>query len=122
MRIAIDAKRRWDLADAITWIAKLAPFDPYWIEEPTSPDDIVAHAAIRKTVRPIQVATGEHAQTASSSNNSYNWPPIDIVQIDAARVGGVNENIAILLLAAKFGRPVCPHAGGVELREMVQHL
>jgi L-fuconate dehydratase len=75
MRIAIDAKQRWDLADAITWIAKLAPFDPYWIEEPTSPDDIVAHAAIRKTVRPIQVATGEHAQTASSSNNSYNWPP-----------------------------------------------
>jgi L-fuconate dehydratase len=122
IRIAIDANQRWDLADAITWIAKLAPFAPYWIEEPTSPDDIVAHAAIRKAVRPIKVATGEHAQNRVTFKQLLQLDAIDIVQIDAARVGGVNENIAILLLAAKFGRPVCPHAGGVGLCEMVQHL
>ena len=122
IRIAIDANQRWDLADAITWIAKLAPFDPYWIEEPTSPDDIVAHAAIRKAVRPIKVATGEHAQNRVIFKQLLQLDAIDIVQIDAARVGGVNENIAILLLASKFGRPVCPHAGGVGLCETVQHL
>lgn len=122
IRIAIDANQRWDVADAIAWIAKLAPFDPYWIEEPTSPDDIVAHAAIRKAVRPIKVATGEHAQNRVIFKQLLQLDAVDIVQIDAARAGGVNENIAILLLAAKFGRPVCPHAGGVGLCETVQHL
>ncbi len=122
IRIAVDANQRWDLADAIAWIAELAAFDPYWVEEPTSPDDIVAHAAIRKAIRPIKVATGEHAQNRVTFKQLLQLDAIDIVQIDAARVGGVNENIAILLLAAKFGRPVCPHAGGVGLCEIVQHL
>jgi L-fuconate dehydratase len=120
--IAVDANQRWGVDDAIEWMGKLAPFNPYWIEEPTSPDDILGHAAIRRAVRPTRVATGEHVQNRVIFKQMLQAEAIDVVQIDACRVGGVNENLAIILLAAKFGVPVCPHAGGVGLCEMVQHL
>lgn len=120
--IAIDANQRWDVPDAIGWVQKLADYEPYWIEEPTSPDDIVGHARIREAVQPVRVATGEHAQNRVIVKQFLQQRAIDVVQIDACRVGGVNENLAILLLAAKFGVPVCPHAGGVGLCELVQHL
>jgi L-fuconate dehydratase len=122
IRIAVDANQRWDVQDAIDWMRDLAPHDPYWIEEPTSPDDILGHAGIRKALTPIKVATGEHVANRVVFKQLLQAGAVDIVQIDSARVGGVNENIAILLLAAKFGVPVCPHAGGVGLCEMVQHL
>jgi L-fuconate dehydratase len=108
--------------EAIEWMAKLAPFEPYWIEEPTSPDDVLGHATIRAAVHPILVATGEHVQNRVIFKQMLQAKAIDVLQIDACRVGGVNENLAILLLAAKFDTPVCPHAGGVGLCEMVQHL
>ncbi|RKN41297.1 L-fuconate dehydratase [Streptomyces hoynatensis] len=122
IRIAIDANQRWDVGQAIDWVRALAEFDPYWIEEPTSPDDVLGHAAIRRGVAPVRVATGEHAQNRIVFKQLLQSGAIDIAQIDAARVGGVNENLAVLLLAAKFGVPVCPHAGGVGLCELVQHL
>ncbi|WP_226899975.1 enolase C-terminal domain-like protein [Nonomuraea phyllanthi] len=122
VRIAVDANQAWNVGQAITWLAPLAEFDLYWIEEPTSPDDVLGHAAIRHRVAPIKVATGEHAHNRVMFKQFLQAGAIDILQLDAARVGGVNENIAILLLAAKFGTPVCPHAGGVGLCEMVQHL
>jgi L-fuconate dehydratase len=129
LRIAVDANQRWDVSDAIGWMTALAPYDPWWIEEPTSPDDILGHAAIRRALAtsaprggPIRVATGEHVQNRVVFKQLLQADAVDIVQIDACRVGGVNENIAILLLAAKFGRPVCPHAGGVGLCELVRHL
>jgi L-fuconate dehydratase len=121
-RIAVDANQRWGVSQAIDWMGRLAEFDPYWIEEPTSPDDVLGHRAIREAVRPIRVATGEHVQNRVIFKQLLQAEAIDIVQIDACRVGGVNENLAIILLAAKFGVPVCPHAGGVGLCEMVQHL
>lgn len=120
--IAIDANQIWGVADAIHWVHRLAPYAPYWIEEPTSPDDVLGHASIRRAVAPIKVATGEHAHNAVIFKQLLQAEAIDVVQLDACRVAGVNENIAILLLAAKFGVPVCPHAGGVGLCEMVQHL
>ena len=120
--IAVDANQIWGVDEAIEWMEQLRSSNPYWIEEPTSPDDILGHAAVRKAVAPIRVATGEHAQNAVIFKQLLQAGAVDIVQIDACRVGGVNENIAILLLAAKFGVPVCPHAGGVGLCEMVQHL
>jgi L-fuconate dehydratase len=122
VRIAVDANQRWDVGPAIDWVRRLAPYDPYWVEEPTSPDDVLGHAAIRRGVAPIKVATGEHVANRVVFKQLLQAGAIDVVQIDAARVAGVNENIAILLLAAKFGVPVCPHAGGVGLCEMVQHL
>ncbi|WP_405922997.1 L-fuconate dehydratase [Streptomyces sp. NBC_00035] len=122
IRIAIDANQRWNVDEAITWTKALAEFEPYWIEEPTSPDDVLGHAAIRKAVAPVKVATGEHVQNRIIFKQLLQAGAIDVLQIDAARVGGVNENLAILLLAAKFGVPVCPHAGGVGLCELVQHL
>ncbi|MDI6104265.1 enolase C-terminal domain-like protein [Actinoplanes sp. NEAU-A12] len=122
IRIAVDANQRWDVQPAIDWMRRLAPYDPYWIEEPTSPDDILGHAAVRRALRPIKVATGEHIPNRVVFKQLLQAGAVDIVQIDAARVGGINENVAILLLAAKFGVPVCPHAGGVGLCEMVQHL
>ncbi|MFJ1968036.1 L-fuconate dehydratase [Streptomyces sp. NPDC087903] len=122
IRVAIDANQRWDVDEAISWTRALAEFDPYWIEEPTSPDDVLGHAAIRKAVAPVKVATGEHVQNRIVFKQLLQAGALDVVQIDAARVGGVNENLAILLLAAKFGVPVCPHAGGVGLCELVQHL
>ncbi|MFJ5259940.1 L-fuconate dehydratase [Streptomyces sp. NPDC088387] len=122
IRLAIDANQRWDVDEAIRWTRALAEFDPYWIEEPTSPDDVLGHAAIRKAVAPVKVATGEHVQNRIVFKQLLQAGAIDVLQLDAARVGGVNENLAILLLAAKFGIPVCPHAGGVGLCELVQHL
>jgi L-fuconate dehydratase len=122
LRIAIDANQRWNVDQAITWTRALAEFDPYWIEEPTSPDDVLGHASIRQAVAPVKVATGEHVQNRIIFKQLLQAGAIDVLQIDAARVGGVNENLAILLLAAKFGVPVCPHAGGVGLCELVQHL
>ncbi|MFD6424436.1 enolase C-terminal domain-like protein [Streptomyces sp. NPDC060198] len=121
VRIAVDANQRWDVAEAVEWMSALAPYDPHWIEEPTSPDDILAHAAIRAG-QPVKVATGEHGANRVVFKQLLQAGAVDFVQIDAARVAGVNENLAILLLAAKFQVPVCPHAGGVGLCELVQHL
>ena len=120
--IAIDANQRWEVAEAIDWVYALAEFDPAWVEEPTSPDDILGHAEIARAVAPIRVATGEHAHNRVMFKQLLQADAIRVMQIDAARVGGVNENVANLLLAAKFGVPVCPHAGGVGLCEAVQHL
>ncbi|MFE7121037.1 enolase C-terminal domain-like protein [Streptomyces sp. NPDC057654] len=122
IRIAIDANQRWNVREAIDWTNALAEFDPYWIEEPTSPDDVLGHAAVRRAVAPVKVATGEHVQNRIVFKQLLQADALDVLQIDAARVGGVNENLAILLLAAKYGVPVCPHAGGVGLCELVQHL
>ncbi|MFH8484170.1 L-fuconate dehydratase [Streptomyces longisporoflavus] len=122
IRMAIDANQRWNIGEAVQWTRALAEFDPYWVEEPTSPDDVLGHAAIREAVAPVKVATGEHVQNRIVFKQLLQAGAIDVLQIDAARVGGVNENLAILLLAAKFGIPVCPHAGGVGLCELVQHL
>ncbi|MDA0169770.1 L-fuconate dehydratase [Solirubrobacter taibaiensis] len=122
IKIAVDANQRWDVGEAIRWVQALEPYSPWWIEEPTSPDDVLGHAAIRRAVHPIRVATGEHVQNRVVFKQLMQAGAVDVVQIDAARVAGVNENLAILLLAAKFGLPVCPHAGGVGLCELVQHL
>ncbi|MEC4016700.1 enolase C-terminal domain-like protein [Streptomyces sp. H27-D2] len=121
IRIAVDANQRWDVAEALRWMRALAPYEPHWIEEPTSPDDILGHAAIRAG-QPVKVATGEHVANRVVFKQLLQAGAVDFVQIDAARVAGVNENLAILLLAAKYGVPVCPHAGGVGLCELVQHL
>jgi L-fuconate dehydratase len=120
--IALDANQVWDVPAAIEWVRALAQFRPEWIEEPTSPDDILGTAAIRRGVSPIRVATGEHVANRVIFKQLLQAGAIDVMQIDACRVAGVNENVANLLLAAKFGVPVCPHAGGVGLCEMVQHL
>lgn len=120
--LAVDANQVWGVSEAIDWVRALAEFEPYWIEEPTSPDDILGYAALREAVHPIRVATGEHVHNAVMFKQLLQARAIDVVQIDACRVGGLNENLAILLLAAKFGVPVCPHAGGVGLCELVQHL
>ncbi|GAA1006506.1 mandelate racemase [Acrocarpospora pleiomorpha] len=120
--IAIDANQRWDTATAVRWVDALAPYQPWWVEEPTSPDDVLGHATIARAIAPIPVATGEHVQNRVVFKQLLQARAISYLQLDAARVAGVNENIAILLLAAKFGIPVCPHAGGVGLCELVQHL
>jgi L-fuconate dehydratase len=129
VRIAVDANQRWDVPEAIDWMKQLASLDPYWIEEPTSPDEVLGHATIRNGLLvagpgggPIRVATGEHVHNRVMFKQLLQADAIDVVQIDACRVGGVNENLAILLLAAAFDKPVCPHAGGVGLCELVQHL
>lgn len=120
--IAVDANQRWDVQAAIDWLQPLKPFDLAWIEEPTSPDDVLGHAAIRRGVAPIPVSTGEHTHNRVMFKQLFQAQAVDLIQIDAARVGGVNENLAILLLAAKYGVRVFPHAGGVGLCELVQHL
>ena len=120
--IAIDANQRWEVSEAIAWVNALAEFRPAWVEEPTSPDDVLGHAEIAHGIAPIRVATGEHAQNRVIFKQLLQAEAIGVMQIDAVRVAGVNENIANLLLAAKFGIPVCPHAGGVGLCEAVQHL
>jgi L-fuconate dehydratase len=122
IRIAVDANQRWDVATAIDWIRELAPFKPWWVEEPTSPDDVVGLARIARAIAPVPVATGEHVQNRVVFKQLLQLEAISYLQLDAVRVAGVNENLAILLLAAKFGVPVCPHAGGVGLCELVQHL
>jgi L-fuconate dehydratase len=110
------------VAEAIEWVARLAPYDLAWVEEPTSPDDVLGHAAIAAAISPIPVATGEHVANRVVFKQLLQARGVQVLQLDATRVAGVNENIAILLLAAKFGIPVCPHAGGVGLCEPVQHL
>ena len=120
--LAIDANQRWDVNTAIPWLRRLAPFNIAWIEEPTSPDDILGHATIRNAIAPLPVSTGEHTHNRVMFKQLFQAKAVDIIQIDAARVGGVNENLAILLMAAKFGVRVFPHAGGVGLCELVQHL
>jgi L-fuconate dehydratase len=120
-RLMMDANQRWDVAQAIEWMGALARFDPYWIEEPTSPDDVLGHAAIARGVAPILVATGEHVQNRVMFKQFLAAGGMQICQIDACRLGGVNEVLAVLLLARRFDVPVCPHAGGVGLCELVQH-
>ncbi len=121
-RLMIDANQRWDVGEAIERIGELARFELWWIEEPTSPDDVLGHAAIARAVAPVRVATGEHCANRVLFKQLMQAGSIGVCQIDSCRVGGVNENLAIMLMAAKFGIPVCPHAGGVGLCEHVQHL
>lgn len=120
--LAIDANQRWDVGSAIDWLKRLAGFDIAWVEEPTSPDDVLGHATIRQAAAPIPISTGEHTHNRVVFKQLFQARAVDLIQIDAARVGGVNENLAILLMAAKFGVRVFPHAGGVGLCELVQHL
>ncbi|MBS1486313.1 MAG: L-fuconate dehydratase [Bacteroidetes bacterium] len=120
--LMMDANQKWDVGAAITNMNQLKEFNPYWIEEPTSPDDVLGHARIAKELNPIRVATGEHCQNRVVFKQLMQAKAISVCQIDSCRVGGVNENLAIMLMAAKFGIPVCPHAGGVGLCELVQHL
>ena len=121
-RMMIDANQVWEVDEAIAWVQALARFDPWWIEEPVSPDDIPGHACVAAGVRPIRVATGEHVQNRVMFKQLFASDAIDVAQPDPCRLGGVNEFLAVLLLAAKFGKPVCPHAGGVGLCEYAQHL
>jgi L-fuconate dehydratase len=122
IRIAVDANQRWGVAQAEAAIAAIAPWHPYWVEEPTSPDEILGLAVIKTAIDPIKIAVGEHVANRVIFKQILQAGAADVLTIDACRVAGVNENLAILLLAAKFGVPVCPHAGGVGLCEMVQHL
>ena len=121
-KLMLDANQVWDVGEAIANMRKLARFDPWWIEEPTSPDDILGHATIAKAVAPIGVATGEQCHNRVMFKQLMQAGAMRFCQIDSCRLGGVNEVLAVLLLAAKFGIPVCPHAGGVGLCEYVQHL
>jgi L-fuconate dehydratase len=121
-KLMVDANQTWDRDSAIAAIGRLAEFDLFWVEEPTSPDDVVAHAAIARAVAPIAIATGEHAANRVTFKQLLQSDAIGFCQIDAVRSGGVNDTLATMLLAAKFGIPVCPHAGGVGLCELVQHL
>jgi L-fuconate dehydratase len=121
-KLMMDANQVWDVGEAIDAMHVLAEFDPHWIEEPTSPDDVLGHAAIARAIAPIRVATGEHVHNRVMFKQLLQADAIGFCQVDACRLGGVNEVLAVLLLAAKFGVPVCPHAGGVGLCEYVQHL
>jgi L-fuconate dehydratase len=121
-KLMVDANQKWGVDQAIARIGELAELNPWWMEEPTSPDDILGHARIRASVAPVRVATGEHCQNRIIFKQLLQARAIDVCQIDSCRVAGVNENLAIMLMAAKFKVPVCPHAGGVGLCEYVQHL
>lgn len=121
IEIAVDANQRWDADEAAAWINQLADYRIHWVEEPTSPDDVLGHARIRREIAPIPVATGEVAQNRIVVKQLLQAQAIDYLQIDATRVAGVGENLANLLLAQRFGIPVCPHAGGTGLCELVQH-
>jgi len=121
-KLMMDANQRWDVAEAIERTRRLARFDPWWIEEPTSPDDVLGHATIGRAVAPIGVASGEHCANRILFKQFFQAKALAFCQPDACRLGGVNEFIAVLLMAEKFGVPVCPHAGGVGLCEYVQHL
>jgi L-fuconate dehydratase len=122
LTLMVDANQRWGVDEAIARMDELKAFKPLWIEEPTSPDDVLGHAAIARAVRPIGVATGEHCANRVIFKQLLQAEAISFCQIDSCRLGGVNENLAVMLMAAKFGVPVCPHAGGVGLCELVQHL
>jgi L-fuconate dehydratase len=121
-RLMMDANQKWDVDEAIENMRELSAFDPWWIEEPTSPDDVLGHARIRKAIAPVRVATGEHVQNRVVFKQLMQAEAIDFCQLDACRLGGVNEVLAVLFMAAKFGIPVCPHAGGIGLGECVQHI
>src|SRR5438128_11420741 len=118
----LDAYQCWDVPEAIRQMKTLARFDPWWIEEPTSPDDVLGHATIARAVAPIGVATGETCANRVVFKQLFQAGAIRFCQVDSCRMGGVNERLPVLLLAAKFGVPVCPHAGGVGLCEYVQHI
>ena len=120
--LMVDANQVWEPSEAVEWMKSLAEFDLWFLEEPTSPDDILGHRQVREGIHPIKVATGECCQNRIIFKQFLQADAIDVVQIDATRVGGLNENLAIMLMAAKFGKPICPHAGGVGLCEYVQHL
>jgi L-fuconate dehydratase len=120
--LMIDANQVWDVPEAIEWVNALSQFRPMWIEEPTSPDDVLGHAAIRRAVAPIGVATGEHGMNRVLFKQMFQAEAIDFCQLDAARLASINEILAVYLMAKKFDVPVCPHAGGVGLCELVQHL
>ncbi|MFV0427782.1 MAG: enolase C-terminal domain-like protein [Beutenbergiaceae bacterium] len=120
--VMIDANQVWDVPQAIEWVRALAQFKPLWIEEPTSPDDILGHAAVRQAVAPIGVATGEHGMNRVLFKQMFQAQAIDYCQLDSARLASINEILAVYLMAKKFNVPVCPHAGGVGLCELVQHL
>lgn len=122
VRIMMDANQRWEVEEAITRTRELSFFDPWWMEEPTSPDDVLGHARIRREVPNVRIATGEHCQNRVIFKQLLQASAIDVCQIDSCRLAGVNENLAVILMAAKFDVPVCPHAGGVGLCEYVQHL
>jgi L-fuconate dehydratase len=121
-RLMMDANQCWDVGEAIRQMQDLARFQPWWIEEPTSPDDVLGHATIARAVAPIGVATGEVCQNRVLFKQFLQADAIRFLQVDSCRMAGVNEVLAVLLMAAKFGVPVCPHAGGVGLCEYVQHI
>jgi L-fuconate dehydratase len=121
-KLSLDANQAWGVEQAIEAVRILAEVDPWWIEEPTSPDDVLGHRRIREAVKPVRVATGEHVQNRVVFKQLLQVGAIDICQVDCCRLGGVNEVLAVLLLAAKFSVPVCPHAGGVGLCEYAQHI
>jgi L-fuconate dehydratase len=121
-KLMIDANQNWDVDEAIARIKELSQYDLWWAEEPTHPDDVLGHATIARAVAPVGVATGEHCANRVLFKQLMQARAISFCQIDSCRLGGVNENLAVILMAAKFGVPVCPHAGGVGLCEYVQHL
>jgi L-fuconate dehydratase len=121
-KLMMDANQVWDVDEAVGQMRQLAAFNPWWIEEPTSPDDILGHATIRQRIAPIGVATGEHCHNRVMFKQLLQAGAIDFCQLDAARLGGLNEVLIVVLMAAKFGVPVCPHAGGVGLCEYVQNV
>jgi L-fuconate dehydratase len=121
-KLMIDANQVWDVPQAIEWVRALSEFSPLWIEEPTSPDDVLGHAAVRRAVAPVGVATGEHAHNRVMFKQLFQAGAIDYCQLDSCRLASVNEILPVMLMAARFGVPVCPHAGGVGLCELVQHL
>jgi L-fuconate dehydratase len=120
--LMLDANQVWEVDEAISAMHRLRELSPYWIEEPTSPDDVLGHQRIRQAVAPIRVATGEHCQNRILFKQFLSSGAMDVCQVDVARVGGLNEAIIVMLLAAKYGIPVCPHGGGVGLCEYIQHL
>lgn len=120
--LMIDANQVWDVPEAIDWVNSLADFKPLWIEEPTSPDDVLGHAAVRAAVAPIGVATGEHGMNRVLFKQMFQAEAMDYCQLDSARLASINEILSVYLMAKKFDVPVCPHAGGVGLCELVQHL
>ena len=121
-KLMMDANQVWNVDEAVANLKSLAEFDPYWIEEPTSPDDVLGHATIARAIAPIPVATGEHCQNRVIFKQLFQARAIGFCQLDCCRLGGLNEVLAVLLMAAKFGIPVCPHAGGVGLCEYEQHV
>jgi len=121
-KLMVDANQVWEVAEAIEWITALAPFDLHWVEEPTNPDDVLGHVKIAKAVAPVRLATGEHAHNRVMFKQFLQSGSMGFCQVDACRVGGVSEALVVVLLAQKFGVPICPHGGGVGLSEVVQHL